>query len=76
MMNAKWLAGRNLQTAVEDFAAEHAEVAYPLVLRNTPVENWLDLRLELWRVLKEMVGAWAQRREAAGAGSSPEEVES
>ena len=59
-MNAKWTTGRDLETAVEDFAAELAEVAYPLVLRNTPVENWLDLRLELWRVLKEVVGAWAQ----------------
>ena len=26
-MNAKWTAGRDLETAVEDFAAELAEVA-------------------------------------------------
>jgi hypothetical protein len=59
-MNAKWATGRDLETAVEDFAAELAEVAYRLVLRNSPVGNWLDLRLELWRVLKEVVGTWAQ----------------
>jgi hypothetical protein len=59
-MNAKWTTGRDLDTAVEDFAAQLAEVAYAIVLRNTPVENWLDLRLELWRVLREVVGEWAQ----------------
>ena len=68
-MNSKWTTCRDLDPAVEEFAAQLVEVAYRVVLRNTPVENWLDLRLELWRVVKELVGEWAQRRPTADGPS-------
>jgi hypothetical protein len=65
-MNSNWTTSRDWDTTVEDFAAELAAVAYPIVLRNSPVENWLDLQLELWRGLKEVVGEWAQGWPMAG----------
>jgi hypothetical protein len=66
MMNANVMTGGELNTAVEDFAAELAEVAYPIVLRNAPMENWLDLELELWRALRKTVGEWAEDWPQAG----------
>jgi hypothetical protein len=66
MMNANALTGDALDTAMEDFAAELAETAYAIVLRNAPVENWLDLELELWRTLRKAVGEWAQDWPQAG----------
>jgi hypothetical protein len=55
-----------LDTAMEDFAAELAETAYTIALRNASVGNWLDLELELWRTLRKAVGKWAQDWPQAG----------
>lgn len=41
--------------ALEDFAAELTEAAYPVILRQQPKGSWLDLELDLWRVLGETV---------------------
>jgi hypothetical protein len=60
MMNAYATTGGDLNDAVEDFAAELAEAAYPILLRKASGENWLDLELELWRALRKTVGKWAQ----------------
>jgi hypothetical protein len=60
MTTANWTTDREMNTAVEDIAAELAEAAYPVLLRNVKVGNWLDLELELWRRLKKAVGEWAQ----------------
>jgi hypothetical protein len=78
MMIANATTGGDLDTAMEDFAAELAEAAYPIVLRNAPAENWLDLELELWRTLRKTVGKWAQDWPQAGVilvSSVPEESE-
>jgi hypothetical protein len=55
----------DLDTTMDDFAAELAEAAYPMVLRNAR-ENWLDLELELWRTMRKTVGKWAQEWPQAG----------
>jgi hypothetical protein len=51
---------------MEDFAAELAEAAYPLLLRNSRGENWLDLELELWQTMRKTVGKWAHDWPQAG----------
>jgi hypothetical protein len=38
---------------VETVAAELTEAAYPVVLRHGRVDSWIDLELELWKVLSE-----------------------
>jgi hypothetical protein len=52
--------------ALEDFAAELTEAAYPVVLRHGLGEKWLDLELDLWRVLTETVRKWDREGPPAG----------
>jgi hypothetical protein len=40
---------------LEALAAELTAAAYPIVLRHAVGDKWLDLQLELWRVLTETV---------------------
>ena len=53
-------------TFLENFGAELTEAAYPVMLRHGAVDNWLDLELELWKVLKETVKKWDQEWPSAG----------
>ena len=53
-------------TFLEDFGAQLTEAAYPVVLRHGAIDNWLDLQLELWKVLKETVKKWDQNWPSAG----------
>ena len=53
-------------TLLENFGANLAEAAYPVLLRHGAVDNWLDLELELWEVLKETVKKWDQEWPSAG----------
>ena len=53
-------------TFLENFGAELIEAAYPVMLRHGAVGNWLDLELELWKVLKEIVKKWDQEWPSAG----------
>jgi len=53
-------------TFLENFGADLAEAAYPVMLRHAAVNNWLDLQLELWEVLKETVKKWDQEWPSAG----------
>ena len=46
---------------LEDFAAELTEAAYPVVLRHKAGKDWLDLELDLWKVLAQTVKVWEQR---------------
>ena len=39
-------------------AAELTAAAYPVALRHAVGHKWLDLQLELWRVLTESVQKW------------------
>ena len=57
---------KTVDPAVEDFAAELTEAAYPVLLRRGTVDNWLDLELELWRTLSETVQKWDRDWPRAG----------
>ena len=59
MRNANVIPAADVNTDLEDFAAELAEAVYPIVLRRASVENWLDLKLEIWRALRKTAGKWA-----------------
>jgi hypothetical protein len=49
---------------LDALAAELTAAAYPVALLHGAGHRWLDLELELWRVLTEMVKKW-------GRGSLP-----
>jgi hypothetical protein len=53
-------------TFLENFGAELTEAVYPVLLRHGAVDSWLDLELELWKVLKETVKKWDQDWPSAG----------
>ena len=54
----------------EDFAAELTVAAYSVALRHGVGDKWLDLELELWRVLTETVKK--REREWHRAAGEPE----
>ncbi len=39
--------------SIETVAAILTEAAYPVALRHATVDSWVDLELELWKVLTE-----------------------
>jgi len=57
-MNANKMTGCRVDKALEDFAAELTEAAYPVALRRGVGDRWLDLELELWKALNETVRKW------------------
>jgi hypothetical protein len=44
--------------SLEALAAELTAAAYPVALRHASRDKWLDLQLELWRVLTNTVKKW------------------
>ena len=53
-------------TFLENLGAELTQAAYPVMLRQGAVDNWLELELELWKVLKETVKKWDREWPIAG----------
>jgi hypothetical protein len=51
---------------LEVFAAELTAVAYPVALRHGVGDKWLDLELDLWRVLSETVKKLGRELPRAG----------
>ena len=45
---------------LEVFAAELTAAAYPVALLHGVGDKWLDLELDLWRVLTETVKKWGR----------------
>jgi len=43
------------ETFLENCGANLTEAVYPVMLRHGAVDSWLDLELELWKVLTEIV---------------------
>jgi hypothetical protein len=43
------------ETFLENCGAKLTEAVYPVMLRHGAVDSWLDLKLELWKVLTEIV---------------------
>jgi hypothetical protein len=54
-MNDSNLATINRDTYLDNLGAELTEAAYPVMLRHGVVDDWLDLELDLWKVLRETV---------------------
>jgi hypothetical protein len=48
--------------ALEDLTAELAEAAVPVVMRHGVGDRWLDLELDLWRVLTATIERWRDAR--------------
>jgi hypothetical protein len=44
-----------LDSHSENCGAKLTEAAYPVMLRHGTVDNWLDLKLDLWKILTEIV---------------------
>ena len=57
-MNDQRTAVADANHALEVFAAELTAAAYPVALRHGVCGKWLDLELELWRVLTETLKKW------------------
>jgi hypothetical protein len=53
-------------TYLENCGAKLTEAAYPVMLRHGAVDNWLDLKLELWKILTEIVKKGKQDRPSSG----------
>ena len=53
-------------SSLEVLAAELTAAAYPVALRHADGDNWLDLQLELWRVLTDAVEKWGRGLPRAG----------
>jgi hypothetical protein len=47
--------------ASDALAAELTAAAYPIALRHGVKGKWLDLELDLWRVLAETIKKWEPR---------------
>jgi hypothetical protein len=57
-MNGNKTNIRRVDEALEDFAAELTEAAYPIALRRGVGTRWLDLELEIWKVMSKAVKKW------------------
>ena len=59
-MNDHRAIAANTEQLLTALAAELTAAAYPVALRHAVGDRWLDLELELWRVLTETVQRWAE----------------
>jgi hypothetical protein len=46
---------------LQDLVAELSVAAYPLALQHKDKKEWLELELDLWKVLGQTVKKWEQR---------------
>jgi hypothetical protein len=65
-MNDKCAVVADADHALEAFAAKLTAAAYPVALRHGVGDKWLDLELDLWRVLTETVKKWGRELPRAG----------
>jgi hypothetical protein len=57
-MNRNQATTGSRDTSLENFAAELTEAAYPVVLQHGVGDRWLDLELDLWKVLANTAKKW------------------
>jgi hypothetical protein len=60
-MNDNPRATADLDALLNAFAAELTRAAYHVALRHGPADAWLDLQLDLWQAITDMVKQWGQR---------------
>ena len=64
-MNANATTQTRTEAAMDSFAAELTEAAFPVALHHGAGTEWLDVKLELWRALERAVRKMAPKlREA------------
>ena len=51
----------NQRPCLDEFVADLTEAVYPVALRHKGGEAWLDLELDLWRMMARTVKKWEQR---------------
>jgi hypothetical protein len=66
-MNDRRAVAADAVPSSEALAAELTAAAYPVALRYAVGDEWLDLQLDLWRVLTETVEKWG------GDGREPDD---
>jgi hypothetical protein len=67
-MNEQGMIFVDADQSLEALASELTAAAYPVALRHAAGDRWLDLQLELWRVLTETIKKWkADRPEPPGS---------
>jgi hypothetical protein len=49
------------EAKLDDFAAELAEAAFPVVLQHGAGGDWLERKLELWNAMTQTVRKWQQQ---------------
>ena len=49
------------RSSLNDFVADLTEAAYPIALRHKGGERWLDLEMDLWRVMAQTVNKWQKQ---------------
>jgi hypothetical protein len=64
-MNADRTIVADTSRAPEVLAAELTAAAFPVALRHGVGGQWLDLELDLWRVLTETVKEWGRKSPGA-----------
>jgi hypothetical protein len=52
--------GFDSEIFLDTFAAELTNAAYPVALRHAKGDSWVDLELDLWRVLAATVERWGR----------------
>ena len=74
-MNADNMTPCDWDTLLVNFAAELANDAYRVALQHGMAGSWVDLELDLWKVLAERVQEWgvtcAARWQSRGRKKSP-----
>jgi hypothetical protein len=65
-MDSNDSASADRDTILDNFGAELTEAAYPVMLRYGAVDSWLELELELWKIMREIVKKWDQEWPSAG----------
>jgi hypothetical protein len=53
-------ASRDRDALLDDFVAQLTRVVYCVALRHGTAGVWVDLELDLWRAMAEMVQGWGQ----------------
>jgi hypothetical protein len=65
-MNANDKTAGGCGSFLETLAAEFTDAAYPVALRHGIDGSWLELELDLWKVLNATVQKWGRESSRAG----------
>jgi hypothetical protein len=58
----------DLDLTLQNFAAVLVEAVYPVALQHEGVDSWVELELDLWKVLTETLNGWSAARVCLAKG--------